>query len=618
MNKATLRLFNAIQVENKTQGYGNAHLKRCISNGYILNHAIDPKESTLKEIESIVGISGEKANASFHKSWKIVRDSDMEVLVVQQIMHYFTTYGFEALGIYNKNTVYVPVEVLKIPKIKKGISLIVVKAMTSQEILDAILVLGAGIALASTTLNDIMAIVETNKYDSVFVEKINNRELKTRLYEFYDIVPAKPVEYLRYVIQQITNESLLIKNDYLISMIKASEGKFLDHLIKKAPKDLASIFFRYKPLFLAMKSISKNKHFFNRLRKDANKMHKALPTDYLNGVTSQIKNKELNLKVLRKHLKNASIFRKIRLAYALNNRINSCNSIVYKVRNGRGWVTDFEWDNELNNRTQKALKNVLLSISDSIQKNVSGKTFYIPENIHYVLPATEKQFIGNLPSNTYATVPNDMIIGVHWTNTNRRIDLDFSMIQQSGKFGWDAGYRQGKDVLFSGDLVNAPKPNGASELFYMSEAQEEANILMLNYFNFSADDKVTFKFFVANEKTKKLDKNYMVSPNNIILSCNVETDQKQMILGLVISVNGENRLYFSNTSIGNSITSRTNEVSTKARNFMVASCVGAINLETILTMAGANIVSKKPEEEYVDLSPEALDKTTIIDLLQGE
>jgi len=617
MNKATLRLFNAIQVERKTQGYGNAHKKRCISNGYILSHSIDPKENTLEEIENIIGISGEKANASFHKSWKIVRDSDMEVLVIQQILHYFTTYGFESLGIYNENTVYVPNEVLKIPKIKDGISLVFIKAMTSQEILDAILVLGAGIALAKTTLNDIMTVVESNKYNSDFVEKINNRELKTRLYEFYDIVPAEPVEYLRYVIQQITNESLLIKNDYLISMIKASEGKFLDHLLKKAPKDLASIFFRYKPLFLAMKSISKNKNFFNRLRKDANKMHIPMPTDYLNNITSQIKEGKLDIERLEHRLVDASIFRKIRLAYALSHRINSGNSIVYKVRNGRGWVTDFEWHKNFGMATESAFSVVLKSIAENIRKNVGGKTFYIPDNIHYALPSTEKQFIGNLPSNTYATVPNDMIIGVHWTNTNRRIDLDFSMIQQSGKFGWDAGYRQGNDVLFSGDLVDAPKPNGASELFYMSEAQEEAKILMLNYFNFNADDKVVFKFFVANEKTKKLDKNYMVSPNNIILSCNVETDQKQMILGLVVSVDGENRLYFSNTSIGNSITSGANEISTKARNFMVASCVGAINLEIILAMAGADIVSEKPEEEYIDLSPEALDKTTIIDLFQG-
>jgi len=41
-----------------------------------------------------------------------------------------------------------------------------------------------------------------------------------------------------------------------------------------------------------------------------------------------------------------------------------------------------------------------------------------------------------------------------------------------------------------------------------------------------------------------------------------------------------------------------------------------LSLEALLAMAGGTIVNEVPEDgEYVDLSPNALDKNTIIDLL---
>ena len=94
--------------------------------------------------------------------------------------------------------------------------------------------------------------------------------------DYYHIVPTEPVEFLRHVISKLTDQSLLIKNKSLIEKIKQSNGKFLDELMTKAPVDLGSIFLRYKPLFLAMRSISNHKRVFNRLRRDAKTMHRPL------------------------------------------------------------------------------------------------------------------------------------------------------------------------------------------------------------------------------------------------------------------------------------------------------------------------------------------------------
>ena len=615
---ALLRLFNAVHVDSKEpREFSESVLKRTTKNGYVLHPAIEADNKLLNTIEKIVGVSGDKANAAFHKSWTIVQDSSMEDLVTQQMIHYITTYGFQNLGIFREDAVYIPDEVLEIPEVH-GISLTTIKAFDSQEIIDAIVNLGSGIALAQDTLNDIMVIVGGSKFDSEFVGKINNRELKTLLFDFYGIYPTEPLEFLRYVVARLTDESLLIKNNELIEKLKGSNGKFLDELMKHAPKDLASIFFRFKPIFLAMRSVSRNKGVFNRLRKQADKMHKPMSEDYLNSVTSQIKNGKLSLDTLTKKISKAIIFRKIRLANALSFRLNSPEAIVYRVRNGRGWASEFDWSSGLEADTKDALAVVVDSIIEDVRKNVEGKTIYIPQNVHYALPATEKQFTGNMPTGTYICVPEDLIVGIHWVNTDRSIDLDLSMISESGKIGWDGEYRsKDKGVLFSGDMTNAPKPGGATELFYIKRGQSEARLLTTNFYNYM-DDEVECKILVAQEKAQKFGDNYMVDPNNIIASANVNISKKQNVLGLVTNVGGENRVYFAHVSVGNSISVSNDVNSTNARKYLVASLENSICMDDILVEAGADVVMVKPVGDFIDLSPEALDKTTIIDLIKDQ
>ena len=108
----------------------------------------------------------------------------------------------------------------------------------------------------------------------------------------------------------------------------------------------------------------------------------------------------------------------------------------------------------------------------------------------------------------------------------------------------------------------------------------------------------------------------MVDTNNIIASANITITKKQNLLGLVIGIDGENRFYFSNTSIGDSITTRNSYVSIKVNKFMESSYRHVIEFSDVLSRAGATVVSEKPVEgEYLDLSPESLDKNTFVKLL---
>jgi len=627
--RATLRLFSAVEVNKAQQEINILKIEEStfpvtIPRGYFVQPQIELTIPLIDAIDSIVGISGEKANASFHKSWKIVQDSSMEDLFIQQIIHYITTYGFESLGIYSESTVYIPNEKLELPGIKDDISLVVIKAMTNYEILDKIVELGSsGIALKQETLDDIMTIIKVNKYNHLFIGGIKNRELKALLYDYYDIVPSDPVEFLRHLISKLTDESLVIKNKYLIDKIKASNGKFLDELLKKAPDDLASIFFRYKPLFLAMKSISNNKTFFNQLRKKANTLHKPLPEDYLNSITAQIKQGRLDISVLKDRLKKATIWRKVRLAYALKYRIEYTESIMYRVRNGKGWAEEFGWLKT--NEVIDSLNVVIDSIVDSVSKNVKGKTIYIPDSINYALPATEKQFTGNIPTNSYVAVPEDMIVGIYWKNLpNYRVDLDLSMLAAGLKVGWDSSYRIGRDddeeydIMFSGDVTDAQLPNGATELFYIKKDMNVPYLLNVNYYNFSEDHPVSCKIIIASESPSNFGENYMVDVNNIITMANVNIDKHQDTLGLVYNVEGENRFYFTNVFLQNKITSKNSDVTEWTRKYLINKAKYSISLKDILEKAGTKVVNEKPTEtiDFINLAPEALDKVTIIDLLK--
>jgi len=247
---------------------------------------------------------------------------------------------------------------------------------------------------------------------------------------------------------------------------------------------------------------------------------------------------------------------------------------------------------------------------------VAGKRIYIPDHIHYALPATEKQFTGNFPSGTYVSIPKDIIFGINWGNVKGHvIDLDLSLISPTeGKIGWDASYKT-ENILFSGDITDARGPNGATELFYVKRQKKEAQILFVNYYNFEEKVEVPFKIIVAQERVSNWGENYMVNPNNLIAVSNSKIIQKEKILGLLVTTFDECKFYFTETSVGTSITSSSSPVAEHSRKYLFGFYENAIDLKDILIKAGAKIVDKKDGGD-IDLSPEGLAKDSILNLLR--
>ncbi len=633
MTKATLKLFKTIPIKTKRKAKLTKELlRKTLLKGYIFspevvaNYSNEELDSFINIIDNELGLSPEQMNSSFHKSWHKVKTASIEQLVLEQMLHYITTYGFESLGVYDENSVYIPNEKLDIPELKENLNFILIKGLTKDEIKEKTLsLINSGIALKEETMNDIMEVITFVGISQNEIEEVKNKEIKIQLYDKYNLVPKNPVEFLRYLLYKTTEKTLLIKNKETIKLIKTGNlqvatNLFYSYKQSHGLEKLSTIFYRFKPIFLAFKTnkFPALKSTINKIRKLAVIHHKPMSEDLLNNVTSKLKNHiKINVDDLIEALENANVFRKIRLLYALKFRQKGSDVIMYRVRNGKSYVEDFKFDNVSGAKVTYDM--VFNTLALDIEKNVKGKTVYIPDYIKYTLPSTEKQFTGYFPTGTCVTIDKNMIFGVHWENQgSHRIDLDLSLINVSGKIGWDASYRNDeRSILFSGDVTDAPLPKGASELFYVRRQSKEAHLMSVNYYNYNENVSVPMKIMVGKESISNLRKNHMINPNNVLTVANSTIDKKQTIVGMIVTTTNECRFYFNGSTMGNKISSSVDEQTLKRLKYLLNYYDNTIYLNDLLIKAGATIVNEINDDVKVDidLSPEKLEKDTILNLL---
>lgn len=630
---ATLRLFKALPVEGHYSDNNAFALlaTRTVPSGYIVAPELASSYthfSILNQINELYGRDGRELNNAFHKSFATVRDSSMEQLVFQQMVHYLTTYGAQHFGCYNEDSIYIPAEALDVPQFS-GARLIVIRGLSKLELREELLkLLRSGIALSEQSVKDCVEIagfIGRKAFNATDVESVKNREVKVALYDLFGMVPDSPVEFLRFIVYRATGETLLIKNAALIQKLRESDVISISkYFTLYNPAKLATIFYRYKPLFLALRRNSYMRGYINEVRRLAVKHHKPMPEDYLNTVTARIKNREgIKEGELLSALESANTFRKIRLAYALKFRTVKPDSILYRVRNGKSFAKAFSVRDS--HGAIVVGEYVLQSIVNDLRANVAGKSIYIPPGLRYALPATEKQFTGHLPTGTCVEVDEDLVVGIHWNNLDgpkgghatKQIDLDLSIANMDGKIGWDGSYRNGS-VLFSGDLTSAPPPYGASEVFHIGG--QGSWLMSVNYYNAGYGDSidpVPFKILAARENRANIGNRRVIDPNKIIAFSNSVMDVKQKTVGLIVADGQSKRFYFTEAAFMSGRTARHTTAAEHARKYLVSYYENTISLNEVLALAGADL-DTRPEVADIDLSPEVVDKSTIINLISGE
>jgi hypothetical protein len=210
-------------------------------------------------------------------------------------------------------------------------------------------------------------------------------------------------------------------------------------------------------------------------------------------------------------------------------------------------------------------------------------------------------------------------------------------MNKNEQYGWNTAYRStnGENFYFSGDVTDAPKPNGAVECFYIGKnCENKAFLLTLN--DYTCNSKpVDFDFVIAKCNESEIDKNYIINPNNILVQIKNKMQENQITLGLVKIINNKIEFYFNNFNLGNYIVTKRNDIIKNVFEYLDNYSKIQLTLNELLEDSGAILLDNPYTEKLVeagvdgfgntlykkekiapdiDLSLENIDKTTIINL----
>lgn len=579
----TLKLFNAVIAKSSKE---NPFVSE---QGFIIESGALWAKDRILEFYKNETLNGNDLNKTFHKSWTIIKESPRWKLLLEQIKHYCSTYGSNF-----QDEVYIPNEILEIPDVK--LSYKVIKAYSVDEMTEKCLsLLTSGIALKEETINDLLTIlVDELKYEFTGDEGIRNKEAIVKIADMYGVLPKDTMEFFRYIIYRATGDSLLIKSKEVIEIIKNSNFNPSAQFNKFGLEKLAEIFNRFKPLFLAFKS--KCPSTINKISKLSKKYHKPMVQNALNHVTYMpLTENDMHW------LDNATPFALFKAISACYNRANGQNSFVYRIRNGKSWTKE--------NKNSNVPGYNLEILLDYMKKrfDFSDKKIFLPKNVDFALPTSEKMFVGNYPTGT-RFYGKKLAVGIYWENSWGAYDLDLSGINIGGKIGWNASYNQGEgQLMFSGDITSAP--NGAVEYLYAKNGLNVPTLVQNNVF--SGSDTCDYKIIVG--KGDKISRNYMMNPNNLFMEAKCQSVQKQTILGIFIPKGKKQCFVLLNFGAGHARVSGDSEISTIATNALYQQWNNPYSFNKLLKLLGATVVDKAEDADN-DFSLDKLEKDSFIKL----
>lgn len=635
---ATIRLFHAVLKNNKPKAVSFTDM---LKYGILLvdkQGSVDGIDAeTAKALIDTLGLKVINWAQSFHKSWDKVATAPIEQLLSEQVLNYFSTYGMESMGFKALN--YIPVEkVLTDIDEKPSIeSFVVIRVLSEQEIHDEF------INYLKTTKSPNRDVIEDIRTllplaNDITLEEIKSFEIKIMYCDLKKIVPLDAQNFLRYAIYKATEGKIttLVKNKETISSLKSFSYTYTAVQMFKVADivELSKSFYRFKPLFLAFKSNRDLASTINQIRRLATKNH--------TPVTGLTASNIINLLAQEKYEAASTVLNKAdnREIIKLYNFAKFEMEVVtparlYNIRNGKVFVrSDKTLPSDIRAENLEWLMNACAErLKARFSGIYKGKTFYIPDEIDYSAPISEKQMLDILPYGTRIKLPKDanaLCIAGHWLNDTKigqsedgRIDLDFHLNTFNGAIGWNSNYRTDKrDVIFSGDMTSAPAPYGAVEAFRISSSADVPYELSVNAYNVSGD--IPFELLFTKDITDKCDFrkdspsmiSAVTNPANVIAPV-----LKLHIYGNEATIGyyylGNFTVYGGDIAGENRIPKR--ELITDALIVTMNKCDYRMSLAEVIELAGGSVVNKKPEDsvEYIDLSPSNLTSSTLFNIVDG-
>lgn len=575
-----------------------------------------------------LGIKSSDWIQSFHKSWDKVATAPIEQLIAEQILNYFSTYGMESLGFDSLN--YIPVEKIFIdlenaPSLE---SFTVVRIISEGEL--------------ETEIRNLVCTIKSPNRDSIEyikylmcvvkdidIDSIKSFELKIIYCDIHNKVPFDCQDFLRFAIYKSSDSTIttIVKDKKTIELLKGfanseqAESMFEDANLKK----LSESFYRFKPLFLAFKKNKSIASKINKIRRYAVNNHKPVSGFVVSNLMNLLSQdrKEDVIKVIEK----ADIRELVKLINFANYEVNARDHI-YSIRNGKVFVKIEGEDKGENIIRRSNLSWLGVVCKDRLKvllNNVySGKVFYIPECVDYVVPVSEKQMLDTLPYGTRINLPKDaeaICIGGHWINQNRRIDLDFHLNSLNLSFGWNSSYRSSDNgILFSGDMTDAPEPNGAVEAFRISKSVKDCYLLSVNEYNTTGE--VPFELLFTKDITPEcvftkyshsMLSTVMNTENAIAPKINLKVHDKEEIIGFYYDRTFI--LYGGEIGGGNCVPKK--KYMPSFTNAIFERCKSMMTLKEFIELGDGKVIITQQEkpESCIDLSIGNLTNTTLLNYL---
>ena len=634
--RALVELFKVVPEEIHLAEDHLYDFSRCIKKGFLVTFcggteiARKIPASVFNTIDAIYGNDTEANNQTFHKSFSTVRNANLEQLIRDQLINYFFSYDMELRGSRALN--YVPVEELNLPE---GLipfdKLVIVRTLRNPEIVE--IINDYARSAVSPSPQQVECFRHLIKYVTIPVTEIKSREFQCLKFDFDGTVPEDPEMLLRYLVYSTTKSTLLIKNKELIYAIKMNGKPLYGRDDKRAYKilskanlaELASIFFRYKPIFLAYKTWTGCAPIINRIRRLAEKYHRPQSDVTIKNFTTLVL--ERRAEDIAAIINRASNRELIKLLNALQVRVfnpeNGPIPGVFNIRNGRTYVrNDGIKKVSLINADSYgyAYETIIVELIKRFYPILGNKKFYIPRYIDYAIPVSEKQFVGNIPWGSSINLANysdtAFTAGIQWFDHNGiRTDIDLHLSSIDRHFGWNGSWREDSDILYTGDQTSAHLPHGAAEAYWFAP-QDSCYLLSANLYWPRAHKGYKYKLFFTHQNPNGQEGKYTYdATKSFFPPIPLEfTVSPEMSIGMFCGRN----FYFYGGVVNNSVVPKKNnkdlikglEIKLKTN----------LTMKSFLCMMGAKVFSVIPEDsdDFIDLSPEALTASTLLDIVDGK
>lgn len=612
-----IKFFNAA-LTNGTKLPVEQVVPEAAKRGYLVH-----PDCCTQEVLDFVKAQEFNPNSTFYRVWSDITEKDRFELLIDQLIHYASTYGTDYQGeVYCPNGEPINIDYK---------TYITIRPVTEKEMFDlCVNCITAGAALANDTLKSITDFIINQVRKNHFeldLDAVANRDALCVIADSLGLLPTKGENIVRVLYYRVFGNPMPIQGHMQLNALLGRRTRIgntaptidvskidLTTLTDEQMRELARVFLRYKKFLLGLKKNRKNAPVINRIRRMAEYCHKPMVPGFWENITNlpwaEVENR-LPCEI-EKLDNNFKITRLIQM-FTLRKFANIGKSPrMFVIRNGKVWFDrdsfpsyDEHWDSVIECLVKKLIANMKVK-RESMGMNVIVR---FPERLSLACPVSEKKYLGNVPfGSAFDLSGQNNYFGVYWRGEWGTQDFDLHFLDDNGNhIGWNAGYcNEGQTMVFSGDMTRA-NPE-ATEMFFVKGATKvmDGN-LHLNRYNGENNSK--FRLFLGQDNISNLTKNYMVDPNSIMFAEMGTSSSAEQFIGRF----QDNKLYVGVMDLNNNRVVHTNTDLNLAYKIQ---CLSYLPLKEILLAAGFIEYTAQHAEDGIEptLDLTNLQKNTLLDL----